>query len=131
MLVIIAYSCFTTAYYFAFRMTTDPVLLYIEYITYICFGFDIIFNFFRIIVTKDGDEIRDHTKIAKNYFTSGRLIIDLLSTFPFFLLGDGGGGYAKMLRMVRLTRIMRIFNEKLFVNIGDYAFRKSSRIKRV
>lgn len=47
MLGIIGYSCFTSAYYICFNMTTDPYLLRIEDVTYILFGLDIIFNFFR------------------------------------------------------------------------------------
>ena len=48
MLIIIGYSCFTSAYYIGFHMTENYYLLRIEDVTYVLFGLDILFNFFRM-----------------------------------------------------------------------------------
>lgn len=108
MLGIIGYSCFTSAYYLTFKMTVDFYLLRIEDVTYVIFGLDIFFNFFRIYKDKNGVEMRSHYDIAKNYL-GGTLIIDLISTFPFYLLPNIQLNL-KIIRLFRLARIVKIFD---------------------
>lgn len=61
MLAIIGYSCFTSAYYLGYKMTTNYYLLRVEDVTYCFFALDICFNFVRIGKDKDGAEIRSHS----------------------------------------------------------------------
>lgn len=89
----------------------------IEDATYISFALDIIFNFFRIYKDKEGVEVRSHSDIAKHY-ASGTLIVDLISTFPFYLLPDVKLNL-KLVRLLRLTRIIKIFDMARFLKIGE------------
>ena len=131
MLIIIGYSCFTSAYYLTFHMTTSPALLYVEDITYICFGIDITLNFFRVFQDKEGVWIYDHEKIAKRYARS-TLFFDVISTFPFYLLPEDTINLNfKLVRLFRLTRVVRIFDLQRFMTIGNYIARRQSRMARV
>ena len=134
MLFVIGYSCFTSAYYLAFAMTKDYYLLRIEDVTYILFGLDIFFNFFRLHQDgEDGEWIRSHKAIAKLYLTKlsfSNFVPDLISTFPFYLLPDNSLNL-KLVRLVRLTRIIRIFNISRFLSVGEILSRRSTRTQRV
>jgi len=118
MLFIIGYSCFTSAYYLTFHMTTDYYLLRIEDVTYICFGLDILLNFFRVFKNSEGVWVYSHSEIFKKYL-KGTFFLDLLSTFPFYLLPEGTTSLnLKLVRLFRLTRVYRIFNLGRFLLTG-------------
>lgn len=106
-------------------------MLRVEDVTYILFGLDLIFNFFRLYQLNDdeGPWIRSHKSIAKRYLTR-TFILDLISTFPFYLLPDSNLNL-KLVRLFRLTRIYRIFNQSRFLKVGEYCSRKSTRTERV
>jgi hypothetical protein len=133
MLGIIGYSCFTSAFFLGYHMTKDYVLLRIEDATYICFALDIVFNFFRIYKDRDGTEVRSHSSIAKHYagrLDSANLFIELISTFPFYLLPDAKFNL-KLVRLLRLTRIIKIFDMARFLKIGDNLTANSSRMGKI
>jgi len=48
MLLVIGYSCFTSAYYVAFSSPTDGILITLEHIVFVSYTIDIIFNFMRL-----------------------------------------------------------------------------------
>ena len=72
MLLIVAYSCFSSAYFTAFDFPANNELVYqLENVVFSFFLLDIIFNFMRV-PDNDGDEkIRDHSTVAKRYLRSG------------------------------------------------------------
>jgi hypothetical protein len=129
MLFVIGYSCFTSAYFLTFKMTTDYWLLRIEDATYCLFGLDLFFNFFRLYQNGDDEWVRNHRSIAKRYI-SRTFIPDVISTFPFYLLPDTELNL-KLVRLFRLTRIYRIFNIVRFLKIGQVISRKWTRTQRV
>jgi len=60
MLVVVAYSCFTSAYYTAFDFPEDVGLVWMEHITTLFFCLDIIFNCMRMYHGSDGSWVREH-----------------------------------------------------------------------
>ena len=132
MLIAITYSCFTAAFFLAFEVDIKcfAFFYHMEILTTISFALDLFLNFFRIFVNKDGEWIRNHMEIAKKYFWSGYLIIDIIATFPFYLF-ELKSANTKILRLTRLTRITRIFSEQRFVKIGDALSHNQSRSARV
>jgi len=73
MLLIVAYSCFSAAYFTAFDFPTerDSVAMLLEHIVLGSFFLDIAFNFIRIPENDGIDKIRDHSTVAKKYMKSG------------------------------------------------------------
>lgn len=52
-------------------------------------------------------------KILKAYMKSGWFFIDLLATFPFYLIdneSEAGGSSGSILKLLRLVRIPKILN---------------------
>lgn len=121
MLIVVAYSCFLSAYYASFQMTTNKYLLAIEWITTVSFALDIIFNCMRIYIGPDGRPVRQHSKIIKRYMVSGRFFFDVVATIPFSEILENGDSLVivKLLRMFRLPRIVRIFSLERFQFIGN------------
>ena len=86
LIVVIIYSCFTSAYWAAFDTQTEGkgiVIDIIEWIVTIFFALDIAWNFMIPIKTDDGIIVRKHLPIAQKYVTRGSFIPDFLATFPF------------------------------------------------
>ncbi len=113
MLLVIAYSCFTSAYYIAFSFPDGvPAFLELEHVVFGSYTLDIVFNFLRIPTTEVNSqkqlEMRSHLYIAKKYFKSGWLLLDLLATFPFYMLNNVNGIGFKMIRMVRIPKIFNL-----------------------
>lgn len=48
MLLVIGYSCFTSAYYVAFTSPKTGFLITLEHIVFVSYTLDIIFNFMRL-----------------------------------------------------------------------------------
>jgi len=117
MLIIIAYACFSSAYYVAFDFPKGkPVLLILEHCVFAAFTIDIIFNLMRLPESMEGPNAKkDHSAIVKAYLKSGWLVLDCLATFPFYLFGEGEGAsslgmWFKLLRLVRLPKIMNLLD---------------------
>lgn len=85
MLIVIAYSCFSSAYYVAFDFPTDLSLLILEHFVFASFTFEIIFKCMRLPHNADNSE-RSHLQIIKRYIKSGWFFLDFLATFPFYLI---------------------------------------------
>lgn len=117
LIVVIIYSCFTSAYWAAFEKDTSNkgiVIDIIEWIVTIFFALDIAFNFMIPIKTDDGTVVRKHLPIARKYILRGSFIPDFLATFPFQAFGSGKSVLLKLIRMVRLPRILKLFNKARF-----------------
>ena len=86
MLVVIAYSCFTSAYYAAINFDIcDKWIFWTENVCTMFFVFDIIFNFLRIPESKIGEKVT-HLELFWIYNRNGRFLLDLLATFPSYLI---------------------------------------------
>lgn len=108
-----------SAFFITFDFHLEGTLLKLEIATTISFSLDFFLTFFRLYQDKDGKWVRSHIKIANRYFFSGVLLVDVISTFPFYLFENVGSANTKIMRMFRLTRIIRIFNEERFIKMGD------------
>jgi hypothetical protein len=109
---------------FDFDFMADPVLYALELVVLIFFSADLVFNFFREPTKGDLDKTWTHTEIAKNYL-KGSFFIDILATFPFFLIkteGSNFGLYFKLLRMVRLPKIMNLLDMEKFNKVSEAIF---------
>jgi len=93
MLLIIAFACFSSAYYCAFDFPKgNKVLTSFEHLVFSAFTLDIIFNLMRLTESMEGPSAKkDHFIIVKSYFKSGWLVLDTLATFPFYLINTEGG----------------------------------------
>jgi hypothetical protein len=144
MLFVIAYSCFTSAYYVAFSFPKDVVFFELmEHLVFASYASDIIINFMKLPADSDPDsqESRNHLAIMKRYLRSGWFFLDLIATFPFYLFeldaaegdeaasGNSFGPFFKLLRMVRLPKILALVEEKRFDTIIESMVRRQSRGK--
>jgi len=86
MIFVILYSCFTSAYFAAIKF--DFCQKYIFWLENICTGFfllDIIFNLVRIPEDKVNQKVT-HLELFKLYNKNFRFLLDLLATFPTYLI---------------------------------------------
>lgn len=121
MLLVIAYSCFTSAYYVAFDFPTELSLIILEHFVFASFTFEIIFKLMVMPPNTDINE-RSHMLIIKRYLKSGHFFVDLLVTFPFYLIQikdnkDNNNAYViafKLLRMVRIPKILNLLDTYRF-----------------
>ena len=93
----------------------------------ILFFIDIVFSFFTAYRIPDGTLIRDFDTIAFKYLRSW-FVLDVIATFPFYLLGSDQGleltqlvripRLLKMFRLLRLMKLLRAYRlKKLFEKI--------------
>jgi hypothetical protein len=66
-------------------------------------------------------EFRNHVFIAKKYIYSGWFFLDVMATFPFYLLKGVEGSAFKLLRMVRIPKILNLVDQKRFDQIINIA----------
>ena len=86
MLVVIAYSCFTSAYYAAIEFDIcNEYIFWTENVCTLFFILDILFNFVRIPEDKINQKVT-HLQLFQIYNSNGRFIFDVLATIPFYLL---------------------------------------------
>ena len=88
MLLVVAYSCFSAAYFTAFEMpppSENMLVFWLENLVFASFLLDIFFNFMRIPENEDEGKEKDHSAVAKKYMKSGQFFLDFLATFPFYL----------------------------------------------
>jgi len=86
----------------------SPFMIALNAIIDLNFFFDIILTFRTTTYDKDGEEIFDWKKIAKNYLM-GRFFIDFISTIPLDQLGNLPALQTfQLLKLLRLSRISKI-----------------------
>jgi hypothetical protein len=81
----------------------------VEDVFNLLYGIDVAVNFFLCYYNEKGVMITDRHQIAKNYLT-GFFFMDFVSSIPFQLLSNGGGGgkLLKILKLPKLTRMIRL-----------------------
>ena len=86
MLFVITYSCFSSAYFAAIRFDVcDPFIFWTENLWTFLFIVDIIFNFVRIPEDKVNQKVT-HLQLFKLYNANGTFILDVIATFPAYLI---------------------------------------------
>ncbi len=68
--------------------------------------------------------------IAINYFKSYWLILDLVATFPFDAI-IGGGIYARLIRLARLSKMVKVLDVGRIKRLVKSYFDKSNRADRI
>jgi hypothetical protein len=138
MLLIIAYACFSSAYYCAFDFPkANMILLSFEHVVFAAFTVDILFNLMRVPESMEGpNQKRDHFVLFKSYLKSGWLVLDVLATFPFYLINTSGGAsslgmWFKLLRLVRLPKILNLLDLARFNKFVETVVSGQTRGKRV
>jgi len=103
-LLLVAYSCFTTMFYVSFGLPTNEDQIIFDYVVNGLFLIDLLHNFF--IEYEDPEtfqDVRSHGKIARKYLFSFKFIVDLISTIPWDLIFSDYP-YLSALRLFRLFR---------------------------
>lgn len=126
MVVVIAFSCFSSAYYAAFDFPYESIeMLILEHIVFASFTLEIILKCMRL-ESNDASE-RSHSKIIKRYVKSPQFYVDFLATFPFYLFmndpNETSSTYAvvfKLLRMIRLPKIVSLLDETRFDKLNEW-----------
>lgn len=114
MLIVIMYSTTTSAYFTSFDQPDLTWIIVLDLIVTICFFLDILFNFMRQFRDLDGTLVTQHRLIISRYARSGWLFLDIIATFPLqYIVGDNIL-VVKLIRMIRLPRILKIFNVNQF-----------------
>jgi CRP-like cAMP-binding protein len=130
-LLLICYSCITSAYYVAFDQPTNVGLIIWENIVEICFCIDIILRFFHQYRDPESFEyVSDIRKIAKNYLT-GWFIVDFAAVFPFNLMVNGNAQWVKLVRIFRLPKFMRLLDQSRFDQLLESILEQHSRQKKM
>jgi len=131
MLIVIMYSCTTSAYFTCFDQPDIGWIIAIDLFITVCFTFDILFNLCRQFRDLDGTFVRQHRLIIAKYAKSGWLFLDIIATFPLqFFVGDNIL-VIKLIRMIRLPRILKIFNVQKFKKNLQYFVTGNTRSQRI
>lgn len=132
MLMIIVYSCVTTAYFTIFEIPKGNLFFYnMEHVGFVSFSLDFIFNLMRQYRDIDGSFVTQHKKIITKYIKSGWFFIDIIATFPYYLLPTDNLIMVKLIRLIRLPRIIRIFNVKSFKKVLTVFVSGDTRSERI
>jgi hypothetical protein len=104
--IVVIYSCFTSAYYIAFEAEVKEFVIYIEHFVTAIFIMDILIKFLTVPDVEDSVTYDNHMAIAKRYLTSIQFYLDVVATFPFYLmLEPKNAQWFKLLRLARLQRV--------------------------
>ena len=86
------------------------------------FFIDILITFNSAYVNDDKDVVVDRREIAKNYI-KGMFLLDFFSIMPFYLLDHSNSGGTRsntFLRMIRITKVIRIFRASKILKIIEH-----------
>ena len=112
--ILVAYNCVSITLSISFEVNSSGILkMFDDYFVEPMFGLDILFNF--LMEFKDSETqqpVREFTLIAKNYMFGGSFLFDFLAIIPIkTIMGDEGtGSLNKILRMVRITRMLKLLD---------------------
>lgn len=93
-------------------ITRNEVLIDLDWIAFVSFSLEIIFNCCTQYEEIDGTLVRSHKSIIWRYFKNGGLILDLISTAPLYLFENKNLTLFKLLRLIRLPRLRKVFGLK-------------------
>ena len=131
-IILAIFNCLSIPMTIAFSsdLFESPVFQAFDFAVDSLFFVDILINFNTTYYNKDGREIYNRCKIAKNYLI-GRFAVDFLSTVPFDNIFTGVP-LMKMfgvLKLVRITRLTIIINKlsikediKALIKVGKLIF---------
>jgi len=109
-------SGFFTPIRYALLDPKDEVAFWIDSFLDVIFALDIVMTF-NLAIAKPSGLITSRIEIAKRYWWSGRLVLDVLATFPVDTVVEMVTGVSRLtvglglLRLVRLYRLLVMFRE--------------------
>jgi len=98
-------------------MNDDPKVSTMESYMNIFFGIDIFVNFCTAIFDEEGKPIISHKLIAIDYM-KGFFFLDFVSSIPFNLFSDAASAN-KLLRVLKIPRLVRMFKLAKVIKLGD------------
>lgn len=107
------YNCFTIPFFVAFKPEESVEFFIINTVIDFMFMADIVLNFCTTYVDRNGDEVLDMKRIAKNYL-KGVFWLDLIASLPvdnFMRIGGGASDETEIMKLsdlLKLTRILRL-----------------------
>jgi len=133
MLLVIAYSCTTSAFFTAFEQPCLEVFTIIEHIVLAAFSLEIVLKFMIMPDNSSEDKVVTHSDIAKAYIKSGWFFFDIVATFPFYLIEDAGKAktWFKLMRLIRIPRVLKLLDAKKFNDFIRMVLNGQPRGKRV
>ena len=132
-LILVGYSCVTTVFHVAFNPATDTksFAYYFDKVVEYLFILDLLLNFITNFPHPETYEtVTEFREIAKNYLWHGSFFIDFISVFPFEAFFQAGK-VAKMLRLFRLPRLVKLFDISKFNRVVKALMSNSSRDERI
>lgn len=116
-LLLVGYSCITTVYAVSFVSDQSFTMIVIGYLVDALFFIDMVLSFLHAKIDEHTrQETRDIKDIAIIYLTSW-FIVDFVSIFPFGLIIGEDGLSAKLLRLFRMPRMIKLLDKKRIKNI--------------
>lgn len=110
-LLLVGYSCITTMYSVAFADEHSLAFEIASWVVDAFFLVDILLNFLHAKKQDLKPEVRELREIAKIYIMSW-FFIDFISVFPFSLIIGEDGVAAKLLRLFRMPRMIKLLDKK-------------------
>ena len=131
-IIVIAYSCFTTVFYVAFSAEQTTFAKTNDMIVTFFFSFDFFFNMMQEYQDKETFvRIRDHKKIIAKYAKSGQMLLDFVATFPFNVVLGPNLIFTKLARLTRLSKLVAIFDISRMKRIIKSYYENSTRSDRL
>jgi hypothetical protein len=132
MLMLVAYSCFTSVFYVAFASPSNITHIVFDWLVEGFFLCDLVFNFFQEYKDPESYEnVRNHKKIAKFYILKGWFFIDFVSVFPFVAIFKDNALLTKLFRLFRLPRLTKLINSSRVNQLLKSLLENSSRDERI
>lgn len=130
-LLLVAYSCFTTMFYVTFSQTQLQGQIIFDAFVNVMFFLDLVHNYF--VEYEDPEtfqDVREFKKIAKRYTFSFQFVIDALSTFPWDLFGNSLG-ILRLLRLFRFPKLIELLDLKKMNDIISSLFEGQQRKEKI
>ena len=132
MTIINFWACVISAWMTIFNLGTSNWVVIQDTIVFVSFVLDISFTICKKYRDVSGQLVTSHKLILTRYVRSGWFFIDVVSTFPFQLLGENSNGYiAKLLRLLHIPRIVKVFQLQNFNQIVKYFQYGSTRAEKI
>jgi hypothetical protein len=115
---LLLYTFILTPYLIAFEeVEIGSSWFFVDVFVDCCFFVDIFITLNSAYPNSDGELVISRKEIFMNYL-KGMLIIDFLSVFPFYLIGDSKSSRSNVfIRFLRMARLTRIFRASKIINI--------------
>jgi len=127
--ICVAFNCVTVSLSICFEYEQAGALKYIEsYVVEILFLSDFVFSFLTEYKDPESQQpVRQFTLMAKTYIFKGSFLIDGLALIPLkYLLTNSNSSFNRLLRLIRITRLMKVLDIARFNHLLKSLFENDS-----